>query len=399
MSGMNDTPVKRSRRWRYSLRTLLVVVTLLCIWLGIVTKRAVDQRRAAAAIETAGGHFSCDTSSEAVSADEPKPRSWLRRIIGDDFFRSIVEVSFQPGEFGEESQESPKPTVDDTLALIGKLPALNFLRVDKHRVTDRGLRGLRGLTNLEALYLQGSNITDVGLEQLRGLKRLTQLSLASRVHESAISDAGLAHLKGLTSLKYLDLDDSRVSGRGLSQLSAAPLEALYMRRTPFTDAGLETLKHFPNLRNLDLSETQVTDAGMKCVASLSKMEYLELNGTRVTDEGVALLRALPKLYVLCLNNTNVTGRGLQGFANLEYLDLNNTRFSEDNMKHIGEMRKLRRLKLDATQVTDAIIPVLQTLNLDQLSLQNTRVTDSAAEELRKSNAREITILTGKSPPR
>ncbi len=400
---MEDTPIKRRRWLTYSLRSLLVVVTLLCVWLGVVTKRVVDQRRAAAAIARAGGYFAYDDHSHDPFADPPASPRWLpgslRQLIGDDYFRSIVEIVFQPGDFGEQSPQSTKRSVDDTLELIGKLPQLNFLRVDKHSPTDRGLRGLRGLAKLDAIYVNGSNVTDAGLEQLRGLTRLTRLSLSSGVDESAMSDAGLAHLQGLTRLKYLDLDGSRVSGLGLLQLSAAPLDMLYLNRTPLTDAGLEALKHFPNLRNLGLSKTQVTDAGMKCLASLSHLDFLELNGTHVTDEGVALLGALPKLNVLNLNHTNVTGSGLQGFPNLEYLDLSHTQFSDDNIRHIGALRKLRRLKLDATQVTDAIIPVLQGLNLDQLWLQNTPVTASAAEELRKSNAREIMILTGNSAPR
>jgi hypothetical protein len=45
------------------------------------------------------------------------------------------------------------------------------------RVTDAGLKGLAGLTQLKNLYLQDTNVTDDGLKYLRGLKQLQSLDL------------------------------------------------------------------------------------------------------------------------------------------------------------------------------------------------------------------------------
>ncbi len=42
---MHDTRSRR-RFFRYSLRTLFVVVTVFCVWMGITAKRARDQRLA-----------------------------------------------------------------------------------------------------------------------------------------------------------------------------------------------------------------------------------------------------------------------------------------------------------------------------------------------------------------
>ena len=55
MGAMNDAP-KSHRRWlRFSLRTLLVVFTLICIWLGVETSRVLRQKRAAATVQSLGG--------------------------------------------------------------------------------------------------------------------------------------------------------------------------------------------------------------------------------------------------------------------------------------------------------------------------------------------------------
>ena len=45
------------------------------------------------------------------------------------------------------------------------------------RISDRGLKQIRSLTNLKALNLWGTDISDVGLEYLKELTNLTDLDL------------------------------------------------------------------------------------------------------------------------------------------------------------------------------------------------------------------------------
>ena len=61
-----------------------------------------------------------------------------------------------------------------------------------------------------------------------------------------------------------------------------------------TDAGLKDLKELGQLKDLDLSKTQVTDAGLKGLKGLKQLRSLDLSNTRVTDAGVkGLEEALP----------------------------------------------------------------------------------------------------------
>ena len=56
MTTDHHNPSKPRRRWfQYSLRTLLVLVTVLCVWLGVTVNRARKQREAVAAIQELGG--------------------------------------------------------------------------------------------------------------------------------------------------------------------------------------------------------------------------------------------------------------------------------------------------------------------------------------------------------
>src|SRR5262245_16829020 len=85
---MPDTIPKR--RWlRYSLRTLLLVFTLVAIWLAIETHRAREQKLAVEQLQRANAILlfahQFDASGNAdLPLAEPWAPMWLRRAIGDE---------------------------------------------------------------------------------------------------------------------------------------------------------------------------------------------------------------------------------------------------------------------------------------------------------------------------
>jgi hypothetical protein len=112
----------------------------------------------------------------------------------------------------------------------------------KKRITDEGLRHLKGLTQLTFLGVYGetgrlNDITDGGLAQIKEFKSLENLNTGW----TKITDAGLVHLKELPKLKYLDL-----------------------RYTDITDAGLEHLKGMKTLEQIGLGGAKgITPAGVE----------------------------------------------------------------------------------------------------------------------------------------
>jgi hypothetical protein len=58
-------------------------------------------------------------------------------------------------------------------------------------VTDAGLEHLKGLSNLEALLLNGTHVTDAGLEHLKELTNLEWLA----VRDTRVTDEGADRLK------------------------------------------------------------------------------------------------------------------------------------------------------------------------------------------------------------
>ena len=86
------------------------------------------------------------------------------------------------------------------------------------------------------MNLNGGRVTDIGLRYLKGLKQLEALSL---FYNDKITDAGLGHLSGLDRLQELDLTGPRVTDAGLERI----VGRLGKREGELTDGG--ALAHEP----------------------------------------------------------------------------------------------------------------------------------------------------------
>lgn len=153
------------RRWiRYSLRTLLVVVTIASAgfgWLGVKVRQAQRQKEAVEAIVKLDGYVMYDfqTNSRNFSASPPGP-DWLRKVLGVDFLASVTFVSLK----------SHGP--------------------DRAHVTDGDLVHLRDLGELQTIQLDWTEITDTGLLHLQDLRQLTMLS----IRDTQVTERGCKEL-------------------------------------------------------------------------------------------------------------------------------------------------------------------------------------------------------------
>ena len=198
------------RRWyQFSLRTALVLVTILCIgpggYVAFEQEKARENQRAVAAIEKLGGYVFYDEKAPA--------RSGLTRLIlGDDSFGNVNGVDFNP------LKTENRQITDADLRHLQSFPRLNHLVLKNCRqITDAGLGELSGLANLQYLYLNDTPITDAGLVHLAGLASLERLSLA----HTQVTGPGLLQLSGLTKLDYLYLYSTRIPPDGVEEIQKA----------------------------------------------------------------------------------------------------------------------------------------------------------------------------------
>lgn len=224
----------RSRRYlRYSLRSLLVVATVVAVLLGYKVNQVSRQRRAVRALLTERAIIMFDYQLDAAQASAPGP-SWLTSWLGDDYFAHVQTVSFLVPFMGGPTSDN---ITDELLVELRSLPRLEVLILeDCDRITDAGLRHLTGLRRLQELRLSRTKVTDDGLDSLSNMRQLKSLHL----EETALTDDGLAKLAHLQQL-----------------------EELWLLDTAVTDAGVEHLAKLRSLRELDLTWTQVTPQGVE----------------------------------------------------------------------------------------------------------------------------------------
>ena len=253
-----------SRRWlRVSLRGALLLLTVLCVLLGIKASRVHRQKLSVARVQELGGlvAFDHDMRAGTWSSQPSGPPLWLTNILGEEWFRKFVLINFDEGS---------DPT-DDDLALLQDLPDVREITLfDRNRITDEGLVHLGRLKHLEKLPLHGTGVRGPGLRHFTSQK-LTLITL----QDTPFTDEGMVYLANKASLQYLNLSGTEI-----------------------TDDGLSALVNLPSLTRLEINWTAISDKGLSHLARLTSLTQLFVRGTNTTETGRAKLqKSLPKCKI------------------------------------------------------------------------------------------------------
>ncbi len=169
------------------------------------------------------------------------------------------------------------------------------LELSNTRVTDEGLKALKGLDNLRELGLNHKKVTDEGLKELRELTNLRSLSLDEC---PGVTDAGMKELAGLKDLRRLSLTFTRVKGPGLRDLKGLKqLQTVQYSRDAVTDEILRNMREAGMLHQLSVAHGHIGTMP----SGPDGIEALDLYFSRgVTDAGLKEIKAYRNLQFLFL---------------------------------------------------------------------------------------------------
>jgi Leucine Rich repeat len=154
------------------------------------------------------------------------------------------------------------------------------------------------------------------------------------------ADEVAGYVARLPRVDFIFFGESDLSDSGLACLRGLNLRTLLLSQTKVTNAGVQQLRSFTNLEELDLSYTSVGDAEMVQVATfLPKLERLSASNTNVTDLSVRSIVRLPALTDLDLSATRVGDKGaalLALKAGLKDIHLSDTRVSPEAIQALRD---------------------------------------------------------------
>ena len=147
----------RHRQLRYSLRGLVVVLTVFCVWFGFRVQRSHQQQLAMERLKSRGT-FLYQTQEDTLA-------TILRRSTGTLAYGDVVEIILAHDVYKPLPIEFDPDEIDH----LKDFPYLKTLHIHSSQRTETILR-LADVTSLEVVGLHTHDATDPGVLALRRLR-------------------------------------------------------------------------------------------------------------------------------------------------------------------------------------------------------------------------------------
>lgn len=183
------------RRFRMTLRVMLVLLGIGCLSLGYLANKASQQRAAVKAILQAGGRVRYEKVPEN-NRDPTLTERLLYPVLGDDWFYDVRAVTLYGDGCCDETLKHvvALPNVEDLSLWPSSVPPTNGTIIGNSTpsgagVTDDGLSSLRTMRNLRSISLDGNRFSDRGLEYLKECPNLIRAQVDYSQNSKVTKDA------------------------------------------------------------------------------------------------------------------------------------------------------------------------------------------------------------------
>jgi hypothetical protein len=244
--------VKSVRVWwlQFSLRTLLILTTVLCCGLGWIVPRAHRQQAVVRELIKRQGNCLYRIYETYTSQGKKFP-AWYSLVYDSpflDYFDTIVECKI------------PVKKQDD-LAFLNQLSELHTLRVVFQKKESLiNASQLLAIPSLRTLRLSSANPDDhvVPPEIIAGVGQLSQLKSID-LHYAAMSEQGLKQIKTFVFIEELQLSKKQVSNLDVKILQSLP--RLTKLHIDWVNAGSKNHQELREELQKALPKCQVTVSG------------------------------------------------------------------------------------------------------------------------------------------
>lgn len=157
-----STRMGPARRWlQFSLRTILLLLAALSVWLACCVNQARRQREAITELHQL--HVAVLYRQPGTRSNEQWHASVAQRLFGVAFREPVEYVGFQ---HASRLMDDPR-NVERALSLLRQLRGLQRLNLEGMPVGDRSLHELEQLVDLRMLNLMYTHVSDAGAAKLR----------------------------------------------------------------------------------------------------------------------------------------------------------------------------------------------------------------------------------------
>jgi hypothetical protein len=218
------------------------------------------------------------------------------RWVTDDVMRNVAQVN-QLKYFSLTA--APNVTSEGLKSLAGlkRLEALDLTEIE-----GCSTKFLSELTELKSLFVH--QVVPFEFEPLKNLRKLQKLIFWNKMR----TRPDLKCLEGLSELQVLHLNYTDLEDGDLDSLPRLPmLRDLMLKSSEVNDKGLATIAKLAQLQKLNLEADKATDAGIRKLKSLNNVRWLQVRGN-ISAETVTVLDA--ELPNCTLRLRNVAGEQL-----------------------------------------------------------------------------------------
>lgn len=358
-------------RLQFRFQTLLVLMTVIAVAIGMVTQELhyeYRKKKAAANIRALRGSVFFRGSGE-VTKQTGVVNGWLRLILGDNYFSSVVSVSYSPQSQAE-------------LKLLLHFPELQVLSLKNPSLTLPLLSTVEKLSKLEYLDFRGLQLSESDLRVIANQQQLKSL----RFSNCDLPDK-LSELTELPLLERLHFDNCDLPENSWQLIGDNRLKYLSFESCSLSERELESIRKIPHLLSLRITKCTIDDTSLRKLHGATSVVNLSLGNVNLSEHGLVLLRkANPNWSIAYQSDTSVPNvyklpSKLEPAANssLEYRSSFTTGLT---LEFVGELRNLRGLSLFKCDINDQDLRHLHGLQeLEWLTLAGDKLTLAGVNEL------------------